>query len=89
MYFPMLTEIAFVKGLLIYRFAVGPTLALLLGGPGLSLPGLLLVARVAGWKKAIAYWLITLVLITLVAYALGSFWGDYMCPCTTQHQRFE
>lgn len=88
MYFPMLTEIAFTKGLLIQRFAVGPTIALLLGGPGLSLPGLLLVARVAGWKKTVAYWLITLVLITLVAYIIGSIWGQAWCTCTLQKQKY-
>ena len=87
MYFPMLTEIAFVKGLLIERFAVGPTMALLLGGPGLSLPGLLLVGRVAGWKKAVAYWLVTLVLITIVAYIVGTVYGQYWCSCILQKQK--
>jgi len=81
MYFPMLTEVAFVKGLLIEKFAVGPALALLLGGPGLSLPGLLLVSRVAGWKKALVYWLCTVVLITAVAYFFGVRYGPYLCPC--------
>ena len=89
MYFPMLTEIAFTKALLIERFAVGPALALLLGGPGMSLPGTLLIARVAGWKKAVAYWLVTLVLITIVAYIVGQHWGEYWCSCVLQKQKYQ
>jgi uncharacterized protein len=81
MYFPMLTEVVFTKGLLLERFAVGPALALLLGGPGLSLPGLLLVSRLAGWRKAVAYWLVILFFITVVAYAFGVRYGDYICSC--------
>lgn len=81
MYFPMLTEVAFTKGLLIKSFAVGPALAILLGGPGLSLPGLLLIGRVAGWRKTVAYWLVMVALVTIVAYVFGKYYGDYMCPC--------
>lgn len=81
MYFPMLTEVVFTKGLLLKHFAVGPALALLLGGPGLSLPGLLLVARVAGWKKTVVYWMIMVTLITLVAWGMGSYYGEYICSC--------
>jgi uncharacterized membrane protein YraQ (UPF0718 family) len=81
MYFPMLTEVAFAKGLLLRHFALGPALALLLGGPGLSLPGLLLVSKVAGWKKMIVYWLLMVTLITLVAFAFGTHYGEYECSC--------
>lgn len=81
MYFPALTEVAFVKGLLLEHFAVGPALAVLLGGPGLSLPGLLLIARLAGWKKAVAYWVITVSLITLAAWWFGVKYGPYLCSC--------
>jgi uncharacterized membrane protein YraQ (UPF0718 family) len=81
MYFPMLTEVVFTKGLLIERFAVGPALALLLGGPGLSLPGLLLVSRIAGWKKTVTYWAICVVLITTTAYIMGTAFGPYICSC--------
>ncbi len=84
MYFPMLTEVAFAKGLLLRYFALGPALAILLGGPGLSLPGLLLVSKVAGWKKMIIYWLIMVSLITLVAFAFGSYYGEYECSCQRQ-----
>jgi uncharacterized membrane protein YraQ (UPF0718 family) len=81
MYFPMLTEVLFTKGLLLKYFALGPALAILLGGPGLSLPGLLLVSRVAGWKKTLAYWLVMVLLVTLVAWFFGSYFGRYECSC--------
>lgn len=87
MYFPMLTEVVFTKGLLLKHFAVGPALALLLGGPGLSLPGLLLVARIAGWKKTVAYWFVMVTLITLVAWGAGSYYGDYVCSCMLNQPR--
>jgi uncharacterized membrane protein YraQ (UPF0718 family) len=83
MYFPILTEVAFTKGLLIEQFALGPALALLLGGPGLSLPGLLLVSRVAGWKKMVVYWLLMVTLITIAAYSFGTYYGNYICICQT------
>jgi hypothetical protein len=87
MYFPMLTEVVFVKGLLKESyFAVGPALAILLGGPGLSLPGLLLVSRIAGWKKTIVYWLLTVVFITGVSFWVGSYYGKYKCPCQYAQQ---
>jgi len=81
MYFPMLTEVAFAKGLLLRYFALGPALALLLGGPGLSLPGLLLVSKVAGWKKMIVYYVVMVTLITLISFAFGSHYGQYECSC--------
>lgn len=81
MYFPMLTEVAFTKGLLLRYFAVGPALAILLGGPGLSLPGLLLVCRVAGWKKMVVYWIVMVALVTIVAYVCGAYIGRYECSC--------
>ncbi len=86
MYFPMLAEVAFTKGLLLQYFAVGPALALLLGGPGLSLPGLALVSKVAGWKKMLAYWLVMVSLITVVALFFGSYFGEYLCSCQLQTQ---
>jgi hypothetical protein len=84
MYFPLLTEVAFTKGLLLKYFALGPALAILLGGPGLSLPGLILVRKVAGLKKMLVYWAVMIVLITLVSYAFGRYFGAYECSCQRQ-----
>ena len=86
MYFPMLTEVAFTKGLLLKYFAVGPALAILLGGPGLSLPGLALIMKVAGWRKTLVYWAVMVVLVTTAAYFFGSYYGQYLCSCQLQAQ---
>ena len=86
MYFPILTEVVFVKGLLLKSFAVGPALAILLGGPGLSLPGLILINKIAGWKKTVAYWMVMVALITAVAYFFGSYYGQYLCSCQLQQK---
>ena len=37
--------------------------------------------ELAGWKKAVVYWLITVLLITLVAWGVGSYFGEYICQC--------
>jgi len=81
MYFPLLTEIAFVKGLLLNDLALGPAMAILLTGPGLSLPGLLLLYKIVGAKKTIAYYVIMIVLVTLISYAVGVKLGPYECVC--------
>jgi hypothetical protein len=86
MYFPILTEVVFVKGLLLKSFAVGPALAILLGGPGLSLPGLILISKVAGWKKTVVYWAVMLALITVAAYFFGTYYGQYLCSCQLQQR---
>jgi uncharacterized membrane protein YraQ (UPF0718 family) len=82
-YFPILTEIAFTKAFLKLGMATGPALAILLTGPGLSLPGTLVLARVIGWKKAGVYWSIVVVLSTVVAIVFSWQMGQYMCPCIT------
>jgi len=55
MYFPILTEIPFVKAFLKQGMGVAPAMAILLGGPGVSLPGAILIARFFGWKKMLVY----------------------------------
>jgi hypothetical protein len=84
MYFPILTEVAFVKGLLLQQVAVAPALAILLTGPGLSLPGLILVRRVAGLKKMAIYFALMIVLATAVSYLFGHLYGRYLCACQAQ-----
>lgn len=81
MYFPLLTEIAFVKGLLLNDLALGPAMAILLAGPGLSLPGLLLLYKIVGLKKTLTYYVIMVTLVTLIAYAVGVKLGPYECVC--------
>jgi len=51
----------------------GPALALLLTGPGMSLPNMLAIAKVFGLKKAGVYILLIMVLGTFVGWFFGSF----------------
>ena len=60
MYFATLTEVPILQGLLGSGMGQGPALALLLAGPALSLPSMLVLASIMGWKK-------TGVFVTLVA----------------------
>jgi len=55
MYTPTLVEIPFVKELLNLGMGTGPALAFLLTGPALSLPSMLGVSRVIGWKQVLNY----------------------------------
>lgn len=82
MYFPMLTEVALTKVLLKDNIiAVGPALAILLNGPGVSLPGAILLTRVFGWKKTLVYEGLEIFLGGTVGYIFGTLYGAYECPC--------
>lgn len=72
-YFATMTEAPFVDKLMHLGMGKGPALALLLTGPGLSLPNWLAIGRVFGVKKA-AYYVITLIILgTLVGWFAGNF----------------
>ena len=73
-YFATMTEAPFVDTLMKMGMGQGPALALLLTGPGLSLPNWLAIARVFGARKAVVY-VITLILLgTLVGWVAGQFY---------------
>lgn len=72
-YFATLTEAPFVSTLMKLGMGKGPALALLLTGPGLSLPNWLAIARVFGGKKAFVYVLTIILLGTLVGWFFGNF----------------
>lgn len=55
MYFATLTEIPILQGLMGAGMGNGPALALLLAGPALSLPSILVISQVLGWKKTLTY----------------------------------
>ena len=85
MYFPILTEVPFTKALLKDNIiAVGPALALLINGPGASLPGAILIGRIFGWKKAVLYETLEMLLGGTVGLLFGKIHGDYTCPCQTR-----
>lgn len=70
-YFATLTEVPIVQALMEHGMAGGPALALLLAGPALSLPNMLVLAKVMGVKKTIAFCAI----IVVVATAVGMIYG--------------
>jgi hypothetical protein len=70
-YFATMTEAPFVDTLMKMGMGPGPALALLLTGPGLSLPNWLAIARVFGPRKALVYVATIIVLGTLVGWAAG------------------
>lgn len=72
MYFATLTEIPIVQGLLGAGMGQGPALALLLAGPSLSLPSILVIAGELGWKKTLTYTGLVVVLSTLAGMAFGA-----------------
>lgn len=72
-YFATMTEAPFVDTLMKLGMGPGPALALLLTGPGLSLPNWLAIARVFGVKKAIVYVVTIIVLGTIVGWLSGNF----------------
>ncbi|KRT77852.1 MAG: hypothetical protein XU14_C0004G0022 [Armatimonadetes bacterium CSP1-3] len=72
-YFATMTEAPFVHTLLGLGMGKGPALALLLTGPGLSLPNWLAIGRVFGAKKAIVYVGTIIVLGTISGWFAGKF----------------
>lgn len=70
-YFATMTEAPFVDTLMKLGMGKGPALALLLTGPGLSLPNWIAIARVFGIKKALVYVPTIVVVGTLVGWVAG------------------
>lgn len=71
MYFATLTEVPILQGLLGSGMGQGPALALLLAGPALSLPNMLVIASVIGWKKTAVF----VVLVVAMATVTGLLYG--------------
>lgn len=73
MYFATLTEVPIVQGLLASGMGEGPALALLLAGPSLSLPNMLVIRGVLGTKKTVVYVALVIVMATLAGFVFGNF----------------
>ncbi len=71
MYFATLTEVPILQGLIGSGMGKGPALALLLAGPALSLPNMLVICGVMGVKKTAAFSGIIVVLSTLAGMCYG------------------
>lgn len=71
MYFATLTEIPILQGLLGAGMGQGPALALLLAGPSLSLPSILVIWGELGAKKTLTYVLLVVLMSTLAGFLFG------------------
>jgi len=71
MYFATLTEVPILQGLIAAGMGKGPALALLLAGPSLSLPNMLVIRGVMGTQKTLVY----VTLVVVMATASGLIYG--------------
>jgi uncharacterized membrane protein YraQ (UPF0718 family) len=73
MYFATLTEVPILQGLIGAGMGKGPALALLLAGPALSLPNMLVIRSVLGNRKTIAFVALVVVMATFSGWLFGAF----------------
>lgn len=72
MYFATLTEVPILQGLIGSGMGKGPALALLLAGPALSLPSILVIHRVMGIKKTVVFVGLVIVMATISGVLYGN-----------------
>lgn len=75
MYFATLTEVPILQGLLGSGMGQGPALALLLAGPALSLPSMIVIRSIIGTKKALTYIGLVVIMATITGMIYGHFFG--------------
>jgi uncharacterized membrane protein YraQ (UPF0718 family) len=73
MYFATLTEVPILQGLIGAGMGKGPALALLLAGPALSLPNMLVIRSVLGTKKTAVFVFLVVVMATISGLIFGYF----------------
>ena len=71
MYFATLTEVPILEGLLSAGMGKGPALALLLAGPALSLPNMLVIRGVLGTQKTMVFVVLVIVMATVSGVVYG------------------
>jgi len=71
MYFATLTEVPILQGLMNSGMGKGPALALLLAGPALSLPSMLVLRSIMGTKKTVVYVSLVVVMSTITGMIFG------------------
>ncbi|OGG54288.1 MAG: permease [Candidatus Handelsmanbacteria bacterium RIFCSPLOWO2_12_FULL_64_10] len=75
MYFATLTEVPILQGLIGSGMGKGPALSLLLAGPALSLPSMLVLRGIMGTKKTAVFVSLVVVMATLTGLFYGAVWG--------------
>jgi len=73
MYFATLTEVPILKAFLDLGMGKGPALALLLAGPALSLPNMLVIRSIMGIRKALVYIGLVVIMSTFIGIIFGNF----------------
>ena len=71
MYFATLTEVPILQGLIGSGMGQGPALALLLAGPALSLPSMIVIGRIMGAKKTLVYIFLVVAMATVTGMIFG------------------
>ena len=71
MYFATLTEVPIIQGLLGSGMGEGPALTLLLAGPALSLPSMLVISSIIGPRKTVVYVTLTVLMATFTGWIYG------------------
>lgn len=72
MYFATLTEVPIIQGLSASGMGKGPALALLLAGPSLSLPSMLVINQVLGFKKTVVFVVLVISMATVSGWVFGN-----------------
>jgi uncharacterized membrane protein YraQ (UPF0718 family) len=72
MYFATLTEVPILQGLIGNGMAKGPALALLLAGPALSLPNMLVIRSIMGTQKTIVFVSLVVIMATVTGFIYGN-----------------
>ena len=72
MYFATLTEVPIIQGLMANGMGKGPALALLLAGPALSLPNMLVIKSIMGTGKTVVFVSLVVVMATFSGLIYGS-----------------
>jgi len=75
-YFATLTEVPILEALMKNGMASGPALALLLAGPALSLPSILVIRSVVGNTKTAVFVVLTIVMATIAGMGFGAVYPD-------------
>ncbi|MDD4238282.1 MAG: permease [Desulfotomaculaceae bacterium] len=73
MYFATLTEVPILQGLIGSGMGKGPALALLLAGPALSLPNMIVIRQILGTKKTLIFISLVIALSTVAGLIFGTF----------------
>ncbi len=85
-YFATLTEVPILEALMKNGMASGPALALLLAGPALSLPSILVIRSVVGNTKTIAFVVLTVIMATMAGMGFGTLHPERPVPATPPTQ---